>query len=62
MASRAIREIQALGILAESLPEEAGFTLLDRGAVESAQDLESFAADHPWVARDSVRDHVVISK
>ena len=51
MASRAIREVQALNIVAQELSNEIGVEKLNYASIETLEDLDKIEAEQPWVLR-----------
>ena len=49
MASRAIREVQALNIVAQELSNDIGVEKLNYASVETLEDLDKIEAEQPWV-------------
>ena len=49
MASRAIREVQALNIVAQELSNEIGVEKLNYASIETLEDLDKIEAEQPWV-------------
>ena len=56
MSSKAIREVQSLGLIRKHLDvaNAGGVELLNFAAVETEQDLETLPEQHPWI-NDTVR-------
>ena len=49
MASRAIREVQALNIVAQELSNDIGVEKLNYASIETLEDLDKIEAEQPWV-------------
>ena len=49
MASRAIREVQALNIVAQELSNDIGVEKLNYASVETLEDLDKIESEQPWV-------------
>ena len=49
MASRAIREVQALNIVTQELSDDIGVEKLNYASIESLEDLDKIEAEQPWV-------------
>ena len=49
MASRPVREVQALNIVNQELSDSLGVEKLNFASIESLDDLERIEADEPWV-------------
>ena len=49
MASRPIREVQALNIVTQELSDDLGVEKLTYASIECAEDLDRIEKDQPWV-------------
>ena len=49
MASRAIREVQALNIVAQELSNDIGVEKLNYASIETLEDLDKIEAEQQWV-------------
>ena len=54
MASRPIREVQALNIVAQELSEEVGFHKLNYASIETLDDLDRIETEEPWVLKQVI--------
>ena len=51
MASRPIREVQALNIVTQELSDDLGVQKLTYASIECLEDLERIEQDQPWVTK-----------
>ena len=51
MASRPIREVQALNIVTQELSDDLGVQKLTYASIESLEDLDRIEEDQPWVTK-----------
>ena len=51
MASRPVREVQALNIVAQELSDEVGVQKLNYASIENLDDLERIETEQPWVLK-----------
>ena len=51
MASRPVREVQALNIVAQELSDNLGVEKLNYVSIESIEDLERIEAEEPWILK-----------
>ena len=51
MASRPIREVQALNIVTQELSDDLGVQKLTYASIECLEDLETIEQDQPWVTK-----------
>ena len=51
MASRPIREVQALNIVVQELPNDLGVEKLNYVSIESLDDLDRIENESPWVLK-----------
>ena len=49
MASRPVREVQALNIVSQELSNNLGVQKLKYASIEKLEDLEKIESEHPWV-------------
>ena len=49
MASRPVREVQALNIVTQELSDDLGAEKLNYASIECLEDLERIENDEPWV-------------
>ena len=54
MASRPVREVQALNIVSQELSNNLGVQKLNYASIESLEDLELIEANEPWVLKQQL--------